>query len=1036
VSTIATLATGLATVWSQPATIEESPRMIPVLADVDVVVVGGASRGVAAAGRIAAEGGSVYLVTPESYLGEDICATRLLWLETNEVPTTALAQAVFPTPGTSVKPMEVKLALDSHLQSNGVPYLTGTYATELLRDVAGNLAGVVVANRAGRQAVLARTIVDATARAWLARMAGAQQTAFPDGGSPPFTRVVIGGAPRTDPHIVSIETNKFQLAGYPVHVYELSLPTANGHFAAYAAAEQDARDVTFDTGIRDASDRLFHVPPDPILCEAQVGGPWPGVGTVDLDAFRPAGIERLYVLGGCAGISREAAATLLRPHVSMALADRLAPIILTEARRVPEPRGVHVDGSAAEVDCGEVREILKGARPVDERDRLVPSAARGLPALGRWDVVVVGGGTGGAPAGIGAGRYGAKTLVLEYQHKLGGVGTTGMIGKYYWGNVVGFTDEVDAGVNALGCDLKMVTGKAEWWRIQNRDVNTDIWFGAIGCGALVSNETVTGVIVATPEGRGVVLADAVVDATGNSDIAAAAGAECDFTGRTTEHIGMQGTGLPPNPLNTDYLNTDYTFVDETDVVDTWHVMAWARYKYRTSYDLSGFVDTRERRRIVGDITVSPMDIFNLRTHPDTIVRARSNFDSHGFTVHPLFMAHPPDKKGYYVSVPYRALLPAGLDGILVTGLGVSAHRDAMPVIRMQPDIQNQGYAAGWAAAMAVASNTVPRQIDLKALQQHLVDKSILPASVLSQTDSYPFSAAEIQAAVDSVAVTNTHANLSAILAHWQEAAPMVRDAYTATNGAAALRYAQLLGVMGDATGSSNLIAAVEGYAEWDVGWNFVGMGQFGPSLSPLDRYIVALGYSGDTNGLACILEKANVLTTANSFSHFRAASLATSSLRVSAAASTLRSLLEQPGMRGHAVTTLDEARGRYRGGNDNVSRNNSLKEIVVARALYQCGDDDGVGRDVLRTYCRDLRGIFARHALAVLEAGPGYGDVDGNGRINAVDALCVWRMVAGDAPMPTPGSTAAREADVDGNGTIDESDANLILVKSVGEVGR
>ena len=45
-----------------------------------------------------------------------------------------------------------------------------------------------------------------------------------------------------------------------------------------------------------------------------------------------------------------------------------------------------------------------------------------------------------------------------------------------------------------------------------------------------------------------------------------------------------------------------------------------------------------------------------------------------------------------VSVPYRALLPAGLDGILVTGLGASAHRDAMPVIRMQPDIQNGGYA--------------------------------------------------------------------------------------------------------------------------------------------------------------------------------------------------------------------------------------------------------------------------------------------------------------------------------------------------------
>jgi len=55
-----------------PVTIEESVRAIPVLADVDVVVVGGASHGVAAAARMGADGGDVYLVAQESYLGEDI----------------------------------------------------------------------------------------------------------------------------------------------------------------------------------------------------------------------------------------------------------------------------------------------------------------------------------------------------------------------------------------------------------------------------------------------------------------------------------------------------------------------------------------------------------------------------------------------------------------------------------------------------------------------------------------------------------------------------------------------------------------------------------------------------------------------------------------------------------------------------------------------------------------------------------------------------------------------------------------------------
>ena len=61
---------------------------------------------------------------------------------------------------------------------------------------------------------------------------------------------------------------------------------------------------------------------------------------------------------------------------------------------------------------------------------------------GTVDVVVIGGGTAGAPAGIGAARQGAKTLVVEFLDGLGGVGTLGRISKYYWGNVVGFTKSV------------------------------------------------------------------------------------------------------------------------------------------------------------------------------------------------------------------------------------------------------------------------------------------------------------------------------------------------------------------------------------------------------------------------------------------------------------------------------------------------------------------------------------------------------------------------------------------------------------------
>ena len=41
-----------------------------------------------------------------------------------------------------------------------------------------------------------------------------------------------------------------------------------------------------------------------------------------------------------------------------------------------------------------------------------------------------------------------------------------------------------------------------------------IWLGVLGCGAFVDECQVKGSVVATPAGRGVVLADVVIDATG------------------------------------------------------------------------------------------------------------------------------------------------------------------------------------------------------------------------------------------------------------------------------------------------------------------------------------------------------------------------------------------------------------------------------------------------------------------------------------------------------------------------------------------
>jgi len=56
-----------------------------------------------------------------------------------------------------------------------------------------------------------------------------------------------------------------------------------------------------------------------------------------------------------------------------------------------------------------------------------------------------------------------------------------------------------------------------------------------------------------------------------------------------------------------------------------------------------------------------------------------------------------------------------------------------------------------------------------------------------------------------------------------------------------------------------------------------------------------------------------------------------------------------------------------RSGTDTTIRNLALSEIYLARALYRCGDYEGLGAKTLTQYSQDLHGHYARHAKAVLQ---------------------------------------------------------------------
>ena len=343
------------------AEVVETEKMLPLVQDVDVVVVGGSSGAVAAACKAAEAGAKVFLVAPRPYLGEDLAGTLRLGPDTTEDRRCGLYRRLFerhePGAGTvsQVTPFLVKRTLDEALLKARVPFLTGAFATEPLVDGAGVLSGVVIASRSGRQAVKAKVVIDATERGLIARAAGAEALTFRPGTYTFRRRVIAGDTPR------SAGLRVRELPGrYPMDLTEIKrmaaleprppkdLPNAiqgrlfeceldiampDGSERSFAAAEQEARDLTFVPSQLDSANTLFFLSPDHFRGRAASMPSWQGVDALDLRAFQPCGVEYLFVVSALADLSREAAAELLKAGNLMSVGERVGEAAARMARQ-------------------------------------------------------------------------------------------------------------------------------------------------------------------------------------------------------------------------------------------------------------------------------------------------------------------------------------------------------------------------------------------------------------------------------------------------------------------------------------------------------------------------------------------------------------------------------------------------------------------------------------------------------------------------------------------------------------------------------
>ncbi len=970
------------------ATVVESERTLPLVQDVDVVVSGGSCGAVAAAEAAARAGAKVFLATSYGSLGEDIAGTLRVWADENEVQSSELMQAMFrgssPTEGRSYStPLAVKQALDQALLHAGVTFLTGSYMTDVLTDEKGRVAGVVMVNRSGRQAVRAKVVIDATDRAGLARAAGAEIAPFPPGVYE-VSRVTVGDkAPDCGGRVMRHDgwnpsKEVLQLSGktkITPALFECSfeVPFPDGSARSFAEAENVARDRTFTELQLDAADRLFFLAPDHIRAVKPAEGAWEGAAALDLGSLKPANTPYLYVLGAMADMPRDAAAELIKPAAAIQVGQRLGRRAAEEALQREELVGVRLRGAAVgtAADVREVQGML--TKPYAPLSESLACDARSLPVLAQTELIVAGGGTTGGPAAVAAVRSGIKTLVIEKLDELGGVQTAGMICGYYYGNQRGFTKVIDEEVKATGRYRSQA--KAEWYRRAIREGGGEVWFGSMAVGAVVEGNKLRGLVVASPDGRrGVVLAKAVIDATGNADVAAAAGEETAFY-QPDELIG-QGVGMAVIRLGAGGHNNDFAYVDDTDASDLSFFGLRTRQMTEAGWDVSQLVNSRERRRLVGVYQMTALDFLTARTFPDTIIQHRSRFDLHGWASGDFFWTKNIRSTNHVTleaNAPYRALLPKTLDGLLVVGIGMSADRDAMSILRMQADLQNQGYAAAYAVRLAFQEGCELREISVKKLQQHLVESGVVPESVLTDTDSYPIHDSVLKLA--SHHVMFGYEGLPLLFADPQRAKPYLQEKYkelsTHSSGRdpeVSLVYAHILAVLGDPAGEDELVAWVRAN-DWDAKWK-EGLGAGG---NRMDAYLLALGRAKSKKAVPAIAEKIRELAVAGKTpqaAHCRIAALVSQMLGDPVLAEPLAALLDAPDVAGHAIRLGPEippvpgygSRSNY----SQKEKGDVTREINLAAALYRLGDKDGKGKAILESYAEDPRGFCANYARRVL----------------------------------------------------------------------
>ena len=447
-------------------------------------------------------------------------------------------------------------------------------------------------------------------------------------------------------------------------------------------------------------------------------------------------------------------------------------------------------------------------------EKVYTEPASTLPVYDECDILVVGGGAAGHSAAIAAARAGAKNIILMERYGYMGGDVTGgyviMVPKLSWYDksfVRGIQEEwftrlapipdavlgpdlskigkdndpvlLDAWARIHGCisesepkrlvravyyepnELKIEMDKM---LIEHKD-SIRILCHCWGTKPVMEGDEVKGVIFESKEGRKVVLAKTVIDATGDGDIFRRSGAPFSTladgkTRSSTTALVWRLGGInwalyhewqKANPMAAAALRTSLGEVAgfrcapiasaQNDVcwINNWHedrdcatikdateteintrktirdVISYLREACPVAFgdsflfDIAPQLGTRGSCRLKGEYVMSANDFAFAVKHDDVIAWHS--------TICMINDCGP-------VEIPYRSILPQTVENLLAPGRHFSADNVAIDWLNLIPQCVGTGQAAGVAAAVATADGVNVRCVDVRKVQNILIDQDV------------------------------------------------------------------------------------------------------------------------------------------------------------------------------------------------------------------------------------------------------------------------------------------------------------------------